>query len=315
MTEIPVLAVVGPTASGKTALSVALAERFDAEIVSFDSMQLYKGMDVATAKPTKEEMRDIPHHLIDCVDPQEEYSVARYKEDADRILQEIHARGKQCIMVGGTGLYLDTVLQNIQFLETDRDPGIREALSAECEKYGLPAMYEALENVDPEYAAKVDRGNRKRVLRALEVYRATGYTMSDQIRRSRAVPSPYRPTYLGLNTRDRAVLYDRINRRVDLMIENGLLEETRLYLEEGAGSTAAQAIGIKEMVPYLRGEASLEECRDRLQTVTRHYAKRQLTWFRRNEDVRWLYLEDYPSAEDLVQAAYALAVSDGYPNG
>lgn len=311
MTKIdPLICVVGPTASGKTSLAIGLAKSFDAEVLSFDSMQLYKGMDVATAKPTKEEMQGVPHHMIDCVDPQEPYSVAKYKEDAERIIGEIRGRGKNVVMVGGTGLYLDTLLQNIEFLDAEDDGSARRELQAECEQKGTEAMYEELQHVDPEYAAKIQPNNVKRVLRALEVYRLTGYTMSYQIEQSRKTPPKYRSIIIGLNARDRNVLYDRINRRVDLMVENGLLAETEEYLQHGAGTTAAQAIGIKEMIPYVQGQATLEECKEKLKLDTRHYAKRQLTWFRRNPEVHWLYLDDYSSGDSLLEAARQLVLKE-----
>ena len=315
MTKIPILCVVGPTASGKTALSVALAEHFSAEILSFDSMQLYQGMDIATAKPTPEEMHGIPHHMIDCVPAGETYSVARYKTDADRIIGEIHARGRQVVMVGGTGLYLDTVLKNITFLEDDGHEEIRRELKAELEREGPEAMYRKLLAADPEYAAKTAPANTKRVLRALEVYRATGYTMSYQIAQSRKQPELYAPTILGLNTRDRNVLYGRINRRVARMLQQGLLTEAREWQQNGGGETAAQAIGIKEMLPYLNGEATLESCTEKLKQATRHYAKRQLTWFRRNPAVHWLYLDDYSSEGELTADAVRTAELAGFPDG
>lgn len=311
MTKIdPLICVVGPTASGKTSLAVGLAKAFDAEVLSFDSMQLYKGMDVATAKPTPEEMQGVPHHMIDCVDPQEPYSVARYKEDAERIIGEIRGRGKNVVMVGGTGLYLDTLLKNIEFLDAGDDGHVRRELQEECRQKGAQAMYEELQRTDPEYAAKIQPNNVKRVLRALEVYRLTGYTMSYQIEQSRKTPPKYRAILIGLNARDRNVLYDRINRRVDLMVEHGLLSETEEYLQHGAGTTAAQAIGIKEMIPYVQGQASLEECKEKLKLDTRHYAKRQLTWFRRNPEVHWLYLDDYPSGDSLLEAARQLVLKE-----
>ena len=309
--RIPVIAVVGPTASGKTALAVARAKAIDAEVPSFDSMQLYRGMDIATAKPTAEEMKGIPHHMIDVVDPSETYSVARYKEDAERIVDEIRGRGKQVVLVGGTGLYLDALLKNITFLEAPGSEAVRAELQKEWDDQGASAMYEQLREIDPEYAAKIEQNNRTRVLRALEVYRLTGYTMSYQIAYSRSVPSRYEAVKIGLNTRDRKALYQRIGTRIDRMVEQGLLDEARAVTEQGSGATAAQAIGIKEMLPYLTGEASLDACIDHLKLVTRHYAKRQLTWFRRDPDTHWLYLEDYPDPEELIRAAEQVVRDSG----
>lgn len=304
------ICVVGPTASGKTSLAVGLAKAFDAEVLSFDSMQLYRGMDVATAKPTKEEMQGIPHHMIDCVDPQEKFSVARYKECAEQIIADIQRRGKNVVMVGGTGLYLDTLLNNIEFLDADDDGTVRRELQKECSEKGAAAMYEELKTVDPEYAAKIEPNNVKRVLRALEVYRLTGYTMSYQIEQSRNTPPKYQAIRIGLNARDRNVLYDRINRRVDLMVENGLLDETREYLRSNVGATAAQAIGVKEMIPYIQGTADLEDCKEKLKLDTRHYAKRQLTWFRRNPEVHWLYIDDYSTGDSLLEAARQVVLKE-----
>lgn len=310
--RIPILAVVGPTASGKTGLAVALAKALNGEVVSFDSMQLYETMDIATAKPTEEEMQGIPHHMIDVISPEESYSVARYKEDATRIIQDIHRRKKTVIMVGGTGLYLDTLLNNIDFLEGGDRGETRAKLQEDLEREGPEALFQRLRSIDPATAEKLDPKNTVRVIRALEVYYLTGYTMSYQVEQSRKNPSPYEPFYIGLNARDRSVLYDRINRRVDLMVEQGLLQETADYLEQKVGNTASQAIGIKEMVPYLKGEESLESCTEKLKLDTRHYAKRQLTWFRRNEAVHWFYLDDYETTEDLYQDVLACIISSDF---
>lgn len=295
--RIPLIAVVGPTASGKTALAVELAKALDGEIISFDSMQIYKGMDVATAKPTAEEMDGVPHHLIDVLDPAETYSVARFQEDAARLTEEIRARGKTVILVGGTGQYLDAFIQNLRFLDTGDTSTVRARLKEELEEQGIDALYERLRAIDPDYAEGLHRNNTGRVLRALEVFELTGQTMTDQIAQSRTEPGHYDVCYIGLTATDRDVLYDRINTRVDRMLENGLLDEARASLAERPGSTAAQAIGIKEMLPYLRGEADLASCTEKLKADTRHYAKRQLTWFRRNPAVHWLTIDDHTLPE------------------
>lgn len=300
--RIPLVAVVGPTASGKTALAVALAKACDAEVLSFDSMQLYRGMDVATAKPTVEEMDGVPHHLIDAIDPADTYSVARFQEDAARIVREIRSRGKQVILVGGTGQYLDAFVQNLQFLDTGDTTEVRERLRKELDEQGIDPLYERLQSIDPEYAADLHPNNTGRVLRALEVWELTGHTMTEQIEASRSVPGCYDVCYIGLTARDRDVLYRRIDERVDRMLENGLLDEAKEALRKQPGSTAAQAIGIKEMLPFLNGEASLEACTEKLKADTRHYAKRQLTWFRRNPDVHWLYFDE-SDPDELVRQA------------
>ena len=309
--KIPVLAVAGPTASGKTGLAVTLAEQFNAEVLSFDSMQLYKTMDVATAKPTKEEMRNVPHHMIDVIDPAETFSVARYKEAADRIIGEIAARGHNVVMVGGTGLYLDTVLRNIQFLDMGDNTEVRAALNEELERDGLPALMDRLRKIDPDYAAKIDPNNAGRVIRALEVYTLTGYTMSYQIAQSTREPSRYQPLILGLTAKDREFLYDRIDKRVDLMVEHGLLDEAQEWLAREPGPTAAQAIGIKEVLPYLNGEKSLEDCLEQLKLDTRHYAKRQLTWFRREPDIHWIFIDECGSPERVAEEATAVVRASG----
>ncbi len=306
MSKIPIIAVVGPTASGKSNLAVALAKHYDAEILSFDSMQLYKGMDIATAKPTKEEMQGVPHHMISAVEPDEAFSVARYKASADKIIDEIVARGKRVVMVGGTGLYLDTVLQNIELLQGEDTSEIRERLKAELAEKGPTAMLEKLRKIDPKTAETLHENNTGRVLRALEVYYSTGFTMSYQVENSKNTPSRYRPVYIGLNAKNRDFLYDRINTRVDVMLQTGLLSEVKTFVNSAPGTTAKQAIGLKELAPYARGEETLESCVERLKMETRRYAKRQLTWFRRNDDVNWLYIDELQSLEDLLPAAISI---------
>lgn len=295
MEKIPIIAVVGPTASGKTALAVELAKAYDAEVVSFDSMQLYKGMDIATAKPTTEEMQDIPHHMISCIDPTVSYSVAMYKDDATAIIDDIIARGKRVVMVGGTGLYIDTLMQNITFLSGDFSSA-SEVLS----RLTLSEMVSRLREIDPDYFEVVDTSNEKRVRRALEVYYTTGKTMTEQLALSRATPSRYEPIYIGLNARDRSYLYSRIDRRVDIMLSSGMLDEAKEFM--AMGPTAKQAIGIKELMPYLAGDASLDSCVDKIKQGTRNYAKRQLTWFRKNPDIHWFYIDEMPM-ETIVSEA------------
>lgn len=317
--RIPILAVVGPTASGKTGLGVALAKAFHWEVLSFDSMQLYKGMDVATAKPTPEEMQGIPHHMISQIEPTDRYSVARYQEDAGRIVEEIVRRGKHVIMVGGTGQYIDAFLQNLHFLDGEETGPVRARLRQELEEQGMDPLFQRLQELDPETAARLNKNNAGRVLRALEVYETTGHTISYQVAQSKKEPSPYKPFLVGLTAKDRNYLYDRINRRVDLMLEQGLLEEAELFYEtygkgsstgtaatDGTDRTAAQAIGLKEMVPYLEGTASLNDCVAHLKQVTRNYAKRQLTWFRRNPEVHWLEIDRFSYSEELYREAIHL---------
>lgn len=309
---IRLAAIAGPTASGKTGLAVYLAENFGGEVLSFDSMQLYRGMDIATAKPTPEEMRGIPHHMIDCVDPSERFSVVRYKEEADRIIREITERGNLPVMVGGTGLYMDSVLENINFLDAGENPEIRERLERELSEKGPEDLYLRLKEIDPESAERIHMNNTGRVIRALEIYESTGRTMTEQRELSRREPSPYDPFYIGITARDRSLLYERTDKRIDMMLEKGLLSEALEFPESEPGRTAFQAIGIKEMLPYIRGEKTLEECTERLKQATRNYAKRQLTWFRKNGKINWLYLEDYDSPEAMHEAAAVMLEEAGF---
>lgn len=294
MERIKVLAIVGPTASGKTALSIELARRLDGEIVSCDSMQVYRGMNVGTAKPTAEERCGIVHHLIDVADATEPFSVAEYITLAQAAIAEIHARGKWPIICGGTGLYLDALLRG-GLEETESDPALRQALFAYAEANGAHALHERLRAVDPESADAIHENNVKRVVRALEIYESTGITKTESDKRSREREAPYDATVVELFYPDREVLYGRIARRVDLMLENGLLEETAALDAAGVferNATAAQAIGYKEMLPVIRGEGALLAAREALITATRRYAKRQLTWFGAKEYVQRLTVTD-----------------------
>lgn len=301
MAKLSVLAVVGPTASGKTALSVELAKRTDGEIVSADSMQIYKGMDIASAKPTKEEMCGIPHHMMDFLPPETPYSVAQYTETAGVCIREIAARGKLPIVVGGTGLYVDSLLSHTQFIEAPTDMTLRAALDAQFEAEGGAEMLKRLAEFDPESAARLHPNNKKRILRAFEIYRLTGKTLSEAIAQSHAVPSPFAPVYIGIAFRERAVLYDRINRRVDSMLERGLLEEARAFYK-GSPETAAQAIGYKELKPFLDGALPFADAVENLKRATRNYAKRQITWFKRNGRIHWLYADECTPEQLLTQA-------------
>lgn len=304
MTEkIPVVAVVGPTASGKTALAVALAKALDGEIVSADSMQIYRHMDIATAKPSKEEKQGIPHHLMDFLEPTESFSVARYCELAHKAIADIRQRGKLPIIAGGTGLYVDALLGNMSFEEQETDPALREQINAELEEKGLDALLSEIRSFDPESYERLKEGrNPRRVVRCVEVYRSTGMTQTELNEKQIQSPSPYQAVKIGLKAADRDHLYERIDRRVDLMLEQGLLEETRAFYAADSGDTAAAAIGYKELLPYLRGESDLETCIGNLKRSTRRYAKRQLTWFSRDESIRW-YLIDEESLDEIIDNA------------
>ena len=283
------LAVVGPTATGKTALGVALAERFGGEIISADSMQLYKGLTVGTAKVTPEETHGIPHHAVDLLEPDQPFSVADFTALASRLEADLSARGKLPILVGGTGLYVQSFLYGVRFTAEKTPDGLREQLAAELKEKGPAAMYAELQTADPEAAAAIHPNNQVRVLRALEHYRATGKKLSEQKAASLPPEKPYRSLILGLDFPDRAQLYRRIDLRVDRMMEQGLLGEAKLvYDHRGRFKTAAQAIGYKEFFPYFAGESDVGPCVEKLKQASRNYAKRQLTWFRHMEDVVWL---------------------------
>ena len=298
-----VVAVGGPTASGKTALSVALARAFDGEIINADSMQIYKNLDVGTAKPSAEERQGIPHYLLDFLSPETPYSVADFTAAADPLIRDITARGRLPLVVGGTGLYITSLLSGMAFAPEKTDPAIRARLQAWADTEGGAALYAELQRIDPDYAAQVHPNNLPRVIRALELFEATGRRMSDQRREARPAEAPYHALCLCLTCRDRAVLYSRIDRRVDEMVENGVLDEARqVYDHRNAYRTAAQAIGYKEFFPYFEGTANLTECTERLKQATRNYAKRQLTWFRRQNDAAWLYLDE----EDVTERACTL---------
>ena len=303
MSKPRVVAVGGPTASGKTALSVALARAFDGEIINADSMQIYKNLDVGTAKPSAEERQGIPHYLLDFLPPETPYSVADFTAAADPLIRDITARGRLPLVVGGTGLYITSLLSGMAFAPEKTDPAIRARLQARADTEGGAALYAELQRIDPDYAAQVHPNNLPRVIRALELFEATGRRMSDQRREARPAEAPYHALCLCLTCRDRAVLYSRIDRRVDEMVENGVLDEARqVYDHRDAYRTAAQAIGYKEFFPYFEGTAGLTECTERLKQATRNYAKRQLTWFRRQNDAVWLYLDE----EDVTEHACTL---------
>lgn len=297
--KIPVLAVVGPTASGKTALGVMLAKLYNGEVVSADSMQIYKGMSIATAKPTLEEQDGVTHHLIDFLDIETTFSVADYVELAGKTILEIRARGKLPVLVGGTGLYISSLLDNIQFSEHETNHALREKLTAYAEENGRAALHECLRALDPEAAEEIHPNNLIRVVRALEVCIETGEKFSVQKEKARQNDTPYETCIIGLDYEDRSLLYDRINLRVDMMVEAGLLEEARSIWRSGNMKTAANAIGYKELVPYFEGRASLLECIKEIKLQSRHYAKRQLTWFRRNSQIKWIKMDKLDNKEKI----------------
>ena len=300
-----VLVVCGPTASGKTALAVELALRFDGEVVSADSMQVYRRMDVGTAKPTVEERRGVPHHLLDVADPEENYSVACYVRDAVPVVDDILARGKLPIIAGGTGLYIDALIAGREFASFSPDSGLREELQRRVLTEGLPALRAELERIDPEAAGRIHPNDEKRTVRAIEVFLSTGKTISQHNRETAALPDRYTPLTVGLNFEDRARLWARIDRRVDEMMANGLEAEVRGLLESGVpdGCTAMQAIGYKEIAAALREGRSVEEGAEEVKLRSRQYAKRQLTWFRRNQSVCWHLWGETPEISDALRVS------------
>ena len=299
-----IVVVCGPTASGKTALSIALAKAFDGEVVSADSMQIYRGMDIGTAKPTLDEREGIPHHMLDVAEPGESYSVSRYVQEATACVEDILSRGKLPIVCGGTGLYIDGLIRGTDFQPAGTDNGIREELEKEWEEQGAEAMMARLAAVDPESAERLHLSDKRRILRALEVYLATGETITAHNARTKAIPPRFEAVMIGLNTQPRDILYGRIDRRVDVMLEQGLLQEVQTLLEKGLlEGTAAQAIGYKELLAHFRGEMTLDAAADLIRQKSRNYAKRQLTWFRRDERVKWIVYNAPQAAQAVLQEA------------
>ena len=301
-----IIVISGPTASGKTALAVELAKIYDGEIISADSMQIYTDMDIASAKATKEEQQGIPHYLLDFLDPSESFSVAEYVKLCDKCAADILGRGKTPIICGGTGLYISSFVDNLAFGEGKQDLSYREELRKFAIDYGNGALLEKLREVDPETAATLHENNVARIIRALEVYKTTGHTISQAKAVSRNEPSPYEFVMITLDFEDREILRERINRRVDVMLENGLLDEARQCFEQKNRQTAAQAIGCKELYPYFRGERALSECVEELKLRTRQYAKRQLTWFRRDKRNLRLVIGKNDELSDVVRKACSL---------
>ena len=300
----PIICVVGPTASGKTKLSVALAARYGGEVLSCDSMQIYRGMDIGTAKPTAEETQGIVHHMIDCIEPGDDFSVSRYMEMADPILQDILRRGKTAVITGGTGQYVDALVAGHGFSPLPAT-GKREELQQLAEAEGIEAVIAILREHDPESAARLHPSDQRRIIRAAEVFLETGKTITQHNLETKSIPPKYRPLWIGLNFEDRQDLYDRIDLRVDLMVKDGLFEEVERLLARKlpAGCTALQAIGYKEPIMALRGEITRQEAIDLIKQESRRYAKRQLTWFRRNREIHWLTVPKDPDFTEILSAA------------
>lgn len=298
-----VVAIGGPTATGKTALSVALARHFGGEVISADSMQIYRGLDIGTAKVTPEECSGVPHHLVDILDPDTSFSVAEFVAAADRCIRQITASDHLPIVVGGTGLYITSLINGLGFAPEKGDPAIREKLERRARSEGKEALYQELKQIDPDYAATVHPNNLPRVIRALELYQNTGRRMSEQRLEARKAKPPYRSLCLCLGYHDRSLLYSRIDSRVDTMLEKGILEEARqVYAHRDTYRTAAQAIGYKEFFPYFEGTMTLDACLSKLKQASRNYAKRQLTWFRHQQDAVWLFVDESSSAAFIQKA-------------
>ncbi len=299
-----IICIAGPTASGKTALAVELAKEYNGEVISCDSMQIYRHMDIGTAKPTREEMQGIPHHMLDVADPGEDFSVSRYCAQADAILQDILSRGKRAIIAGGTGLYMDSLIRGNDFAPFP-STGMRERLEAQADEVGMEAMLEQLRAIDPEAASRLHLADRKRIIRALEVYYETGETITAHNARTQQIPAKYSPLWLGLDFDPRQELYRRIDLRVSLMLEAGLEKEIRHLLDMGipGNCTAMQAIGYKEFLAAMEGKASFDAAADQVRQASRHYAKRQLTWFRRNKSIHWLVRKPGQTQEEILEMA------------
>ena len=308
-----VVCVVGPTASGKTKMGAALARRFNGEVVSVDSMQIYRGMSIGTAAPTAEEMAGIPHHMIAVADPAESWSVARYVTEADKCVQDILLRGKLPVLVGGTGLWLDALIRGTDFAQGHQGTEVRQALQRRMETEGAAALLEELRQIDPETAARLHLKDEKRIIRALEVWQETGETITAHDRRTREAPNRYDAVYIGLDFAHRQDLRRRIDARVDAMVARGLLDEVRALLSAGLppDATALQAIGYKQFLAVDRGELTEAEAVEEVKLRSRQYAKRQLTWLRRNDKIHWLYWEKEPDFPAALQEATKILTAQG----
>ena len=303
------IAVAGPTASGKSALALSICERYGGELVSVDSMQVYRGMDIGTAKPGEEQRARVPRHLIDICAPSETFSAADFAARAHEAIADIKARGRLPVLCGGTGLYMDTVIDRMPFSESESDPALREELQKIASERGAHELWLILEALDPQAAAGIHENNIKRVIRAIEICRTGDMTKTESDARAKAASEPYDALIIALGVRSRDVLYERINRRVDKMMAEGLLDEARRLYESGCletNTTAACAIGYKELLGYIKGERSLAECTEDLKRATRRYAKRQLTWLSSSGRANWFYIDDYENADELANDVFSL---------
>lgn len=302
--KIPIIVIAGPTASGKTVAAVELAKKMNTEIISADSMQIYKGLSITTAKPDKAEMQGIVHHLMDFLELEKKFSVADYVTLAKEKIQDIYSRGKVPIVCGGTGLYISSLIEGVKFDDTGSDENIRKRLEKEALEKGNHYLWEKLREIDPETAEKVHENNLPRVIRGLEVYELTGEKLSYHKENSKPAETPFDVKIIGLTAEDRQFLYDRINKRVDIMLENGMIEECReVYdrFKNSKFSNACQAIGYKELIPYFEGHVDLDECIGKIKQESRRYAKRQLTWFRRVPKINWIKIDKCENSEKILE--------------
>lgn len=311
--KTPVIAIVGPTATGKTKLGVEIAKHFNGEIISADSMQIYKKLNIGTAKPTTDEQQNIPHHLIDILEPSRDFSVADYVEKAHETIDSINKKSKLPILVGGTGLYINSVLDNVMFSKSSKDTKLRMELVELNNKKGTDYLLEILKKIDIQsYDRLKTEKNPKRVIRAIEIYKTTGTTVTKHNEQSKLEGTNYTTIKIGLNYENRELLYDKINSRVDKMIDSGLIEECKEIKKLNLSKTAAKAIGYKELMPYIYGEDTLENCTNNLKQGTRRYAKRQLTWFRRDKDINWIYIDKFDNYNDLLNYCFSILKSKGF---
>ncbi len=298
--KIRVIVIVGPTACGKTKLSIELAKIFNGEIISADSIQVYKKMNIGVAKPTKLEMSGVPHHLIDFLDVEKEFNVSDYVRLAKKCISEITKRGKTPFVVGGTGLYVNSLVDNVHFQVEKRAPELRKFLNEKLKTKGVAALLKELATFDRESAERIHPNNSIRVIRAIEIYKTTGITMTEHIANSKKIKSAYDPMFIGLSYKNRSFMYERINKRVDEMIGSGLIDEAREILSLNCSKTAMNAICYKELIPYFNNQCSLSDAIEKIKLNTRKYAKRQLTWFKRDPRINWIFVDEYSNFYEIL---------------
>lgn len=297
---IKIINIVGPTASGKTKLGVEIAKIFGGEVISADSMQVYKEFDILSAKPSPEEMQGVQHHLVDCIPVSQEYSVSEFVSQASEAIKSVSEKGSIPVLVGGTGLYVDSLLRGMSF---EKDSSRNDSKRDELFRLENEELMAILRKIDKTSAEKIHPNDKKRLVRAIEFFYCSGYPISEQTKKSKLANSPYLACRIGLNFKDRNILYDRINRRVEKMFESGMVEEVRKVSESEISKTAQAAIGYKELLPYINGKCTLEEAKENLKQASRRYAKRQLTWFRRDEKINWIYVDELEDSEKLTKIA------------